>query len=52
MNCPFNAEPSAPQPGPADASASASGCPVQHHDAKLDFSADRSYGDYLTWTPC
>jgi len=47
MNCPFNAEPSAPQPGPADASASASGCPVQHHDAKLDFSADMSYGDYL-----
>jgi tryptophan 2,3-dioxygenase len=23
------------------------GCPVQHHDAKLDFSADMSYGDYL-----
>lgn len=24
-----------------------SGCPVHHHDAKLDFSADMSYGDYL-----
>jgi tryptophan 2,3-dioxygenase len=24
-----------------------SGCPVAHHDAKLDFSADMSYGDYL-----
>jgi tryptophan 2,3-dioxygenase len=23
------------------------GCPAQHHDAKLDFSADMSYGDYL-----
>jgi tryptophan 2,3-dioxygenase len=24
-----------------------SGCPIDHHDAKLDFSADMSYGDYL-----
>jgi tryptophan 2,3-dioxygenase len=23
------------------------GCPIDHHDAKLDFSADMSYGDYL-----
>jgi tryptophan 2,3-dioxygenase len=22
-------------------------CPIDHHDAKLDFSADMSYGDYL-----
>ena len=22
-------------------------CPVQHHGAQLDFSADMSYGDYL-----
>jgi len=25
----------------------AGGCPLQHHDAQLDFSADMSYGDYL-----
>ena len=24
-----------------------SGCPIDHHGAQLDFSADMSYGDYL-----
>ena len=40
--CPI--DPSAPAPAPG---AAATPGDLQHHDAKLDFSADMSYGDYL-----
>jgi tryptophan 2,3-dioxygenase len=43
MNCPLHASTG---PTPEEPTGSG-GCPVQHHDAKLDFSADMSYGDYL-----
>jgi tryptophan 2,3-dioxygenase len=43
MNCPIHASPSQVPEEPVGSG----GCPAQHHDAKLDFSADMSYGDYL-----
>ncbi len=44
MTCPIHA--STPDE-PTEPTSAAGGCPVQHHEAKLDFSADMSYGDYL-----
>jgi tryptophan 2,3-dioxygenase len=44
MSCPFHASPAEQ---PVEEPAATGGCPVQHHGAHLDFSADMSYGDYL-----
>jgi tryptophan 2,3-dioxygenase len=44
MSCPFHASPASSQ---VEEPAATGGCPVQHHGAQLDFSADMSYGDYL-----
>ncbi|MBP6765496.1 MAG: tryptophan 2,3-dioxygenase [Rubrivivax sp.] len=44
MSCPFHASPAEQ---PVEEPAATGGCPVQHHGAQLDFSADMSYGDYL-----
>ena len=40
--CPFNAGGNSPPPA-----APIEPTEVHHHDAKLDFHADMSYGDYL-----
>lgn len=44
--CPFHATPGDDREDVAPAEGGAGGSPG-HHDAKLDFSADMSYGDYL-----